>query len=79
MYEQTRVQTGRGPPQRGSSGAYTTPTQAATPMSAAYTPAAAQSPAATPAAAPPPSYQDFESESEDSEAVLDTPGKPDIA
>ena len=74
MYEHAREQTGRGAPQRQGDGGYNTPPQPGAPVQAGYPGGAAVSPAVTPAAAPTPSYQDFESESEDSEAVLDTPG-----
>ncbi len=74
MYEHAREETGRGAPPRPVQAAHTPSSQPPIAAAiAAYTPAAARDPALTPAATP--SYQDFESESEDSEALFDTPGE----
>lgn len=74
MYEHAREETGRPAPPRATQAAHTSSAQlpVATAI-AAYTPPARTAP--TPAAAPTPSYQEYESESEDSEAVPDTPGE----
>ena len=70
MYEHVREETGRPAPPRPVQAARTPSAQL--PVAAAI---AAYTPSSTPAAAPTPSYQEYESESEDSEAVLDTPGQ----
>ncbi|DBA67096.1 TPA: hypothetical protein ACH3X2_001422 [Trebouxia sp. C0005] len=69
MYEHAREETGRPAPPRPVQAARTP--SAHLPVAAAI---AAYTPSSTPAAAPTPSYQEYESEPEDSEAVLDTPG-----
>ena len=70
MYEHAREETGRPAPPRPVQAARIPSAQL--PVAAAI---AAYTPSSTPAAAPTPSYQEYESESEDSEAVLDTPGE----
>ncbi len=70
MYEHVREETGRPAPPRPAQAARTPSAQL--PVAAAI---AAYTPSSTPAAAPTPSYQEYESESEDNEAVLDTPGE----
>ena len=69
MYEHGRDETGRAAPPRPLQTQRAPTSQPAAPEPAAVTPAAAHTPAFAP------SYQDFESESEDSQSVLDTPGK----